>query len=165
MNAVVYRCFDGDASLYVGATTNYVGRMATHSAQAEWFSQITRVDRTEHPTLEEAREVELDEIKRLRPRWNIVGRGPRSAWQLSDYAEVLLAIVGRRPFTFDPGSSDKRIERIRLEMIRRFPGSGADVAEDLDPLIQPMSDRELERWKTRRLNRFRASAAGKRATA
>lgn len=162
MTATVYRCFDGDACLYIGATINYVSRIATHSTQAEWYPNVTHTECTEHASIAEARAVEASEIQTLRPRWNIVGRGPRTTWQLSDYVEVLLAIKGRRPHTFDPYSSDLRIARIRKEMVRRFPLAGAQVDTDLAPFVHPLTDAELGELKStyRWLNTGRQAARG-----
>lgn len=140
--AKVYRCFgEGDEALYVGATTDLDARMVTHQQTTAWFARVVRTETTDHENLRVARAVEAEEIKRIRPRWNIQGRGPRVHWSLCDYVEVMMATHARRdesPKSYDIHGADERIARLGREVVTRFPDAGPVVLADLMPHLPPV---------------------------
>lgn len=142
----VYRCYDqGGTCLYVGATRNLEQRLVTHELNSPWGSSSAAVEVTDHEDWHQAHQVEFDEIARLRPRWNIQGRGHRSTWQLSDYAEVILSVHARRglgmaPPYYDAHNADRKIERLLNEVARRFGRVGRLMAADLAACVPPVAE-------------------------
>lgn len=148
MTGYVYRIFgEGGMPLYIGATKSPSERLANHYATAPFAERdVTDVVITEHPTMRAARIHEDEEIKRLRPRWNIYGRGHRSGWQLSDYVEVILAIHARRERAENPLASDRTIARYKREIRKNFPDVGGVVLADLEPHTAALTESQRERW-------------------
>lgn len=86
----VYRLFDIDGMpLYVGMTLNVGNRVEQHRLEATFGGRIHRVEVTTHADLWTAAEVEREQIRALRPRHNIAGRGPRRDWSACDFYEVI----------------------------------------------------------------------------
>lgn len=144
----VYRILgEGGMPLYVGASKAPGARLANHYATAPFGQRdVTDVVITEHPTIRDARDHEDEEIKRLRPRWNIYGRGHRSGWQLSDYVEVILAIHARRERAENALSSDRTIARYKREIRRHFPDVADVVLADIEPHTLAFTEQEREAW-------------------
>jgi transcriptional regulator with XRE-family HTH domain len=67
----VYRLFKDDVPLYVGFSKALLHRFATHGLNQPWWGDVTRVELTVHATGARARAVEIAEIKRLQPLYNI----------------------------------------------------------------------------------------------
>ncbi len=154
MSAQVYRCFDeGGSCLYIGSTTDVDARMVTHTLTTVWAVDVDRVDVTDHASTEAAREHEFDEIKRLRPRWNIHGRGGRETWQPSDYVEVMIATHARRDNSAqanDIHAASRRIKRLSDELIRRFPTVGPIIVADVTPHLPPPPEAAVREWEARK---------------
>lgn len=71
----VYRCFDADGSaLYVGCTLDVRRRMAQHRRNKPWADLVDHVEVTTHAGRRAGFAVERDEIKRLAPIHNTLGR-------------------------------------------------------------------------------------------
>lgn len=134
--AQVYHCYDGEELLYIGATTSLGERLNAHLVTTEWASRVDRVETTDHPTLQAAREVESADIYNLRPRWNIHGRGGRAGWGLSDYVEVALATAARSDQAWNADNSARKVDRLLREMRRRFPDVADKVIADITPYVQ-----------------------------
>lgn len=155
--AQVYRCFANDGEcLYVGATVDLDARMVQHKTSTTWAWSVQDIRTTDHESLTAARLVEAEEIRALRPRWNIQGRGSRVNWTIADYVEVMLAVHSRRD-ELKPESADKKVEGLKRELRRRFPAIAGVVIADLAPHIVPASperiaelevQREVERAKS-----------------
>lgn len=140
MSAYVYRVFTGeDLCLYVGATGDLQARFDSHIVGSAWAAEAHRFVVTEVSDMTSALSLEAEEIRRLRPIWNIKGRGPRHTWQLSDYAEVILAVDARRHMAWKAENSDRKVLRLLTEMRRRFPDVGPKVAADLEPHLKAVS--------------------------
>jgi predicted GIY-YIG superfamily endonuclease len=138
----VYRCYVDDECVYVGASADPVARIEQHKAKSQWAWNITRFDSDRYDTGREALEVESAEIRRLRPRWNLTERGPRSTWQLSDYVEVVLATCANRPVAPYPYTAeriDKRIALMLREIQWRWPDIAPVVLGDLEPYTRSES--------------------------
>lgn len=57
----VYRCYMGDALLYIGSTKNIASRFTTHSGgrqSSAWWPLVTRVEYVEYPDIAAALEAE-----------------------------------------------------------------------------------------------------------
>lgn len=90
--AYVYRVYDPAGTLiYVGCTTDLETRIRTHATGTWWAPQAARVKARVYPTVREARAVESEAIRDEKPRWNMMGRGPRSRWDAQDYDDWLIA--------------------------------------------------------------------------
>lgn len=69
---VLYRLYDAaDELLYVGITVNSEQRIKSHRYNGRWGSLIARVEQDEVAS-SEAREIERNQIRRLRPRHNVL---------------------------------------------------------------------------------------------
>lgn len=133
---VVYRIFGSDRCLYVGCTRSFDARMAHHRLGQPWAGEVVRVKVTIHLDKRAALDVERAEIARLRPRFNIYGRGPRTAWTADDYIDVLDSYLARDlNDAWDPRAQARRINRLIEELFRRFPN---DANECDYTLIHPL---------------------------
>lgn len=149
--AVVYRCFAEGECLYVGATTDLTSRMVQHKSSTGWAWCVDDTQVTNHPSLRDARGMESVEILRLRPRWNIQGRGPRPTWKLADYAEVILAVHARREVERrDPRQPDQKINRLKNEMRKRYPDVAPLILADLEPHIPAASPERIAAYDEHR---------------
>lgn len=135
--SVVYYVYDVDGGLiYVGATMNLPQRMIHHRTKSHWASLIHRLRVRVFLSERAAYEVEWAEIQRLRPRFNIQGRGTRCEWQASDYVEVLLSYEA---MPWRPLATNIKRKRLADELTRRFPAISEQVLpslSDLDVLLQ-----------------------------
>lgn len=59
--------------IYVGLSFNVKSRVAMHRKAQAWAAEIAEVESREYPNRLEASLAEMDEIRRLRPRYNIAG--------------------------------------------------------------------------------------------
>lgn len=119
--AYVYRVYDETGDLiYVGCTQDLNQRLATHATASWWAYQAAKVKATVHRSLAIAAEVELELIRAERPRWNIVGKGPRSIWSAQDYDDYITARLNN----CDTDATRKTVERVRTERHRRFDRNG-----------------------------------------
>lgn len=130
----VYRCFSGDLCLYVGTSINVASRLEVHRAQSHWAQDVTRVKCTVHRDFTEALRVEREEIRRLRPRWNIEGRGPRATWTECDFVEVIDAMRHRRT-KYSPWRRPL-IDVVREQFAKRYP----EIAEMALPHLQNLPE-------------------------
>lgn len=91
----VYRCLDGSGRLiYVGKTEDLPKRLTQHRQATWWADQVVKVKGTVHPGSDDARLVELDEIRIGNPRWNARDRWPhRATWAPEDYKDYLYAVL------------------------------------------------------------------------
>lgn len=128
----VYRLFDADdVCLYVGMTANLESRLDTHRRDSAFGNRIASVRTTLHEDRPTATPVESAEILRLRPRWNVNGRGGRATWTACDYFEVLERMHADRG---DERVSDRHLRRIRAEFARRYPNVARQTLAALMPL-------------------------------
>jgi hypothetical protein len=114
--------------------------MEQHRQVTPWAWAVTLVESSLYDSGREALVAEAAEIRRLRPRWNLTERGPRSDWQLSDYVEVILATAEKRLRTtgIKAARADAHIARLKRELVWRFPDTGPVVLADIDPHTQQM---------------------------
>lgn len=69
---VVYRFFDeDDALMYVGLSSNFPARLASHRTQSWWAPRITRIRLQVFPTASAAADAEVAAIRSERPRFNL----------------------------------------------------------------------------------------------
>lgn len=83
---VVYRAYDADDRLlYVGQTVNYERRMRCHVNQSWWFALTARIDAEIQPSLEAARQREIEVIGSETPAFNQqhAGASGRQPWELT----------------------------------------------------------------------------------
>lgn len=119
----VYRAYSADMTLlYVGCTSDLFKRIGHHKAVSFWAPECTKFLASVHPSKTAAHAVERDLIKRLGPRFNVVGRfSDRQAWGEQQYLDLLLAL---RNCVSPLGPSiyqARRIESITRELANRFP--------------------------------------------
>lgn len=114
---VVYRVFGERRCLYVGQSAHFEQRMETHQVESWWWRDVSRIKVTLHPTRFDAKRIEAQEIGRLRPRGNLYGRGPRVAWTVQDYQDVIDTLRSREPSQ----EVTERIGRNLREVWRRWP--------------------------------------------
>lgn len=116
----VYRCFDAeDRLIYVGVSFSPLRRMEQHSKTSWWFDQMARTTFRVFQNREYAHMKERQAIAEENPRWNIRGRD-RGLWTTDDYRDAHYALTVRE-------ADEKRLEKLRLEALRRF---GVDLAEN-----------------------------------
>lgn len=130
----VYHCYIDDELAYIGASIDPDLRLEQHKSVAPWAHHVNRIESTRFDTGREALAVEAADIKRLRPRWNLGGRGPRATWQLSDYVEVLMVVLFKRRGAADGWSRecvDKRVARLSRELVWGWPDIGPVILADL----------------------------------
>lgn len=139
---VVYRIRSVERFLYVGHSRNLEGRIYTEHINRPWWRDVARIKVTIHTDGIEARAVESEEITRLRPQYNIYGRGPRALWTASDYCDVIGAMIIRSQrdiYGTDPRGIAISINRRVKEFADRFPDEASAAGYELVPV-------PLSRW-------------------
>lgn len=125
----VYRIWSrDDVILYVGMTNNLEKRMTDHRLHSKFCLDIDDVVITQHPDRTTAARVETDEIRRLRPRHNMMGRGPRLGWTACDYFEAIEHHAGGA----EGGKFSDTLPRLVHEFKLRYPNVAAQTLSSLD---------------------------------
>lgn len=73
----VYRVYDADGLIYVGATRRLWYRLREHQRYSWWAPTVTKVVAKVCPTIEAAKRRETEAILRESPRWNQLERQRR----------------------------------------------------------------------------------------
>lgn len=74
---VVYRFYEGDRLIYIGASSSPAQRMANHRSMTTWFHRVTKTVVKVYPTRSAAFAAEWEAIRREKPELNSPHRGPR----------------------------------------------------------------------------------------
>lgn len=122
MSYHVYRCYDlTERLIYVGATSNLFGRLASHRSRSWWAPQVEKVKATTYPDRSSALAAERAAISDENPRWNTKGRWShlRTVEDFLDYRRAYVAlgnsettIYGRRHLA----TIDRRLRAACMEV-------------------------------------------------
>lgn len=85
----LYRAFDVDgALLYVGMSTNALGRVYQHQLDKPWWSEVVRIELAHYVTREAAAEAEGRAIAEDGPKYNVAGARTPSAARAARQREL-----------------------------------------------------------------------------
>lgn len=73
MSAFVYKHFAEDGTLlYIGCTTNFSGRMSSHSFSAGWWDEVAKIEAIRYRNKRDALRGEAGLIRLLKPKFNAI---------------------------------------------------------------------------------------------
>lgn len=122
MTCALYRHFDAECVLlYVGITTNVVGRQSQHMKGAAWASQIASVSIAHFESEAAAREAEIAAILTEGPVYNVRRSSPRAAvevdalWRARLLAAVEASGMSKRALSLAAGAGTGYVHSILVE--------------------------------------------------